>query len=448
MAGRSKYGRLARIGGLTSKVSSSYLGQRLKGAFQSREQRESALRRLHLSNAEQVVGTMGALKGAAMKIGQSLAVLADGMELPPEIGQIMGKLYDGGEPVAFEEIKATVSAELGGLADFSHIDPEPLGTASLAQAHAAVLSDGSPAVVKVLHEGVADSVDTDIAALRTIFMAGRFLNRSKEEIELVFSEIHERLLEELDYPRELANLVYFHRKLAPLDGISSPRPFPSLCTDRVLVMERMTGGNLDSFLQSATPTARQRAGDVLTSSFHEMLYVLRSLHADPHGGNYLFRSDGSIALIDFGCIRHFTPFFVAEYSRIGDCAVAGDRKGLLDTSRQMGILLPGSPSADDAFWRFCMVIAKPFHAGSYRLGGPEDRLREELDSVVREVLRHPEIRSVRELVYLHRALGGIYAMLRRLGHEGSYGEIRSRYARHAIDVADGRKRDTGWYEGS
>ena len=114
----------------------------------------------------------------------------------------------------------------------------------------------------------------------------------------------------------------------------------------------------------------------------------------------------------------------------------------------MGILLPGSPEADEAFWNFCQAVARPFRFDRYSLGGPDDRLNEDLGPAVRGVLQHSEIRSVSELVYLHRALGGTYSMLRRLGHEGAYGTMRAEYARHAIDVAGGRKQDRGWYEGS
>ena len=31
---------------------------------------------------------------------------------------------------------------------------------------------------------------------------------------------------------------------------------------------------------------------------HDQVYRMRAVHADPHGGNYLFHSDGSVGLID------------------------------------------------------------------------------------------------------------------------------------------------------
>ena len=111
----SRFGRMARLGGLTSRVSGSYLGQRIKGVFQDSDTRRDALHKLHLENAERVVDTMGALKGAAMKVGQSLALATDGLNLPPEVSRILGKLNDRAEPVPFDIIQSSIERELEGL---------------------------------------------------------------------------------------------------------------------------------------------------------------------------------------------------------------------------------------------------------------------------------------------------------------------------------------------
>ena len=64
-----------------------------------------------------------------------------------------------------------------------------------------------------------------------------------------------------------------------------------------------------------------------------------------------------------------------------------------------------------------------------------------------EIVRYPEIRSPPDLVYLHRSLGGIYAMLRRLGHEFDYSDLFRARTNYVIDVAEGRTDDgapVGW----
>ena len=152
----------------------------------------------------------------------------------------------------------------------------------MAQAHAAWLTDGTAVVIKVLHDGVEQSVDIDLNALKSIMLAARFVKRSKEEIDLIFSEIRERLLEELDYEKEAQNLVYFHEAFQDIPGLSAPKPYLPLCTRRILVMDRMLGMTLVDFLEQATVKAKALAAETLAIAFHEMVYVHRSLSMPIH----------------------------------------------------------------------------------------------------------------------------------------------------------------------
>ncbi|MFT4974627.1 MAG: putative unusual protein kinase regulating ubiquinone biosynthesis (AarF/ABC1/UbiB family), partial [Myxococcota bacterium] len=401
---RSTVGRLARLGGLTSRVSGSYFGQRIRGAFQDEETRSEAMRQLHLQNAERVVSTMGSLKGAAMKVGQSLAQVVEGLELPDEVSGILSKLNDRAEPVPFDIIRASVEKELESTLEelFLAFDEEPLGTASLAQAHAARLPDGTPVVVKVLHHGIEKSVDADLGALKSILLTGRVLRRDRGEVDAIFDEIRERLLEELDYYQEAANLEHFHRSMAHIDGISIPKTHPRYSTERVLTMDRLTGRSLSDFIKTATPEARQRAGDLLTVSFHDMFYRQRTLHADPHGGNYLFRPDGGVGILDFGCVKRFDVYWVGRYAGMARALVAGDREPFLKHSKDIDIFREGSQASEDVLWGFGEAICVPLRAAEYTCGTSD--VMKQVRLQVPQVLRHPNIRSPREIVYLHRSL--------------------------------------------
>ena len=59
------------------------------------------------------------------------------------------------------------------------------------------------------------------------------------------------------------------------------------------------------------------------------------------------------------------------------------------------------------------------------------------------IIRRTDLRSPKDLVYLHRTLGGIYGMLRRLGHTCDYRAMFEPYAQHAMAVAEGRVDDIG-----
>lgn len=435
-----RIGRLARLGKLTSKVGTSYVAQRVSGVFQDADGRRDAIRKLHVANAERVADTMGNLKGAAMKLGQTVALFTEGMDLPPEVSANLRKLNDKAEPIPFEVIREDVEAELERPLEeaFSRFDPEPLGCASLGQAHAARLPDHTPVVVKVLHRGIDTSVDSDLSAVKSMLFTGRVLRRDRAEVEAIFAEIRERLHEELDYYQEAANIEFFRREMAAVENIRVPRTHPGWCTGRVLTMDHLPGVPLDNFMKFATRAARQRAGVALAESFHHMLYNLRALHADPHAGNYLFEPDGTVGLLDFGCVRRYDEFWVARYARSGRTAVALDRRATLALCEELGAILPKRrPEAEDILWEFCRIITDPFRVHPFEAGGPMDQVQEKVNRIIPRILRYPEIRAPRELFYLNRALNGMYSMQRRLNVVCDYGAMFDRYSRPAIIRAEG-----------
>ena len=118
-------------------------------------------------------------------------------------------------------------------------------------------------MVKVLHRGVEGSVASDIGALKAMLVGGRLLKRDKAEIDAMFEEIRERLAEELDYLQEAVNIAEFQRMFAGDDRVRIPGVHHDWCTERVLTMDRLPGHPLETFIERATPEARQRAGVTL-----------------------------------------------------------------------------------------------------------------------------------------------------------------------------------------
>jgi predicted unusual protein kinase regulating ubiquinone biosynthesis (AarF/ABC1/UbiB family) len=422
----SKLSRLAQLGALTTRVSSSYLGQKVTGMFQGEDARKASLDRAHQENAERIVANLGQLKGAAMKVGQAIAQISDGYGLPEEARAMLGKLHDKAEPVPFAVVKRRIEGELHGGIDtlFAHFDPEPLGTASLGQAHAARLPDGREVVVKVLHEGIDGSVGADLGALRAMLTAGRVLKRPKEELDAIFGEIEERLAEELDYRREADNLRMFRAFLKDDPEVTIPDVHDGWSTQRVLTMERLPGRPLPVFVATAPAAAKQRAGAALGRSFIRMQYVLRAIHADPHPGNYLFTPDGRVGILDFGCVRRLELEWISAYGECGLATRNGDREALMDASMRIRALTHrGDAESEDVLWELCRAIGTPFRGGLYTMGGPDDDVQERITAIARRLIAAPALRSPHELVFLHRGLGGVYQILKQLKTRCDWGEM-------------------------
>ena len=412
----------------------------MAGVFQDKETRRAALEKLHLKNAEQIVGTMGQLKGAAMKVGQQFAQIASTVDLPEEVQGVLGKLHDDVEPVPWETVERSIVQSLGEpiAAVFAEIDPSPLGTASLGQAHAARLPDGSEVVVKVLHDGIEATVGADLAALKALLATGVVIRRDKKELDEAFAEVRARLDEELDYLHEAANILQFGRFYAGEPRLKVPRVHPQASSERVLTMDRLVGVPLPEFLKTADRAARQRAGETLAELYYRSAFEHRFLHADPHPGNFLFEPDGVVGLIDYGCVKKLDPYFMGNYARCALAAVDGRRGDALTYAKDVGVWVGDDPKAARKLWRFCEALAAPYRRDRYTLGGPEDDALSHITEASKAILLYPEIRGPAELLYLHRTLGGSYTIARELVVDLALGDLLRSYAEKAIAYAEGR----------
>src|SRR5438309_6312042 len=113
---------------------------------------------------ERILATLGELKGAALKLGQALAMDPDA--LPEEARSVVARLLSQApQRMEFAQVAEVVRAELGRFPDelFAHFEREPLAAASLGQVHAARLPDGREVVVKVQYPGVEKALQNDLA---------------------------------------------------------------------------------------------------------------------------------------------------------------------------------------------------------------------------------------------------------------------------------------------
>ena len=205
-------------------------------------------------------------------------------------------------------------------------------------------------------------------------------------------------------PRSRQSRV-LHAALKDMDGIRIPTHFPSHSTDRVLTMSRLYGVPVSEFVENSTPEARQRAAMNLVTVFHEMAYKLRALHSDPHPGNYLFEEDGTVGLLDFGCVKRFDVYFMANYARMGCAGIAGNRDETLDLAREIGALKGDDPAAEELLWQPGDIMEFP-SGKTCIVAVSEDNLHKKLQMIAPSSFAFLKSRR-QECVYLHRALAGV-----------------------------------------
>ena len=265
------------------------------------------LRQYHVTQGltpQKAVDVLEALGPTFVKIGQIAATRSD--MLPQDYCEAFFKLQTDVKPMPFDAVIECIDKAYGKNWNevFLAIDPKPLGSASIAQVHKAVLLDGSVVAVKVRRPGIVEEMKDDIRLMKRLLATAEFVTSQHENILLNFENLLDELQKttekELDFRIELQNLVRFHANMAKQDGISSPIPYPEISNASVFVMQYIEGVQVDDkeALVKAGVDLNKLASQILHS------YIVQILddgffHADPHGGNIIIK-DKTIIWIDLG----------------------------------------------------------------------------------------------------------------------------------------------------
>lgn len=257
------------------------------------------------SQPERVRLALEELGATFIKFGQILSTRAD--LLPPEYVKELAKLNDAAPPVASDAIVETIVAELGKPVEeiFARFDREPLAAASIGQAHAATLPDGTDVVVKVRRPGVVEQVHEDIEILGNLAAAASRRWPAAEQYDLVglTNEFADTLQSELDYVREGKNAERFARNFAGDATVHIPRVFWDTSTSRVLTLERVRGIKVDDSVGlDAIDIDRKTLAHRAAGMLLQMVIEDGFFHADPHPGNFFIEPGGRIGLVDFGMV--------------------------------------------------------------------------------------------------------------------------------------------------
>ena len=137
---------------------------RVKGRPEA--EREAAFTRLHDAYAPRVFDLVVLLRGLYVKLGQVGATRGD--FVPQRYLEEFARLQDGVPPEDFAVIRGIIERDLKASLDdlFQWVDPVPLGAASIGQAHAARLKDGTEVVIKVQYPHVRHHFMLDFKTVR------------------------------------------------------------------------------------------------------------------------------------------------------------------------------------------------------------------------------------------------------------------------------------------
>ncbi|HWG62416.1 MAG TPA: AarF/ABC1/UbiB kinase family protein [Streptosporangiaceae bacterium] len=269
------------------------------------ERRQQLRNDLALETAEDVVSTLGAMKGVLMKLGQMASYVDEG--LSPAVRHTLSRLQDSVPPMSGDLAAGVFAEELGVPPEqaFARWDPEPIAAASIGQVHRAMTFDGRAVAVKVQYPGIAETIAAD---LRNVSLLRRMLRITapSQDVDALLEELRDRILEELDYQREAENQQLLATYYQGHPTIHIPQILPEFSTRRVVTSE-LSGGARFAELETWSQRERDLAAETIYRFVFRSLYEVHAFNGDPHPGNYLFHGDGKVTFLDFGLVKHFTP---------------------------------------------------------------------------------------------------------------------------------------------
>jgi len=348
--------RAARLVQLGAGLAGSYLAYQLQRPFVDEQRASSHRQALKRKHATRVRQELQNLRGPIMKVGQALSMQTHFLGV--EMVQELSALQMHAPPMHPSLMRAQFRSAFGKYPEdvFHSFEHEPFAAASLGQVHWAVTKKGQNVAVKIQYPAMGEAIKSDFQALRTAGFAARMTGHLQDAI---IREAERGILEETDYLNEARNIEHFRKALGPLDFIRVPQVYPELSSEQVLTMSRVPGFRLEDFLKTKpSQELRDQHGANLTRLFFFQLFCVGALHADPHPGNYLFNNDGTIGLVDFGCVKYLKPEVVRCYAQFWSREWVRDRQLFADIIR---VISGPKISSEEARVRRCMNEIRAFY---------------------------------------------------------------------------------------
>jgi len=246
-----------------------------------------------------------------VKLGQILSTRRD--ILPDGIALELARLQDNVAAIPAQDAICVVETEYGcPLRDvFSEFSTVPIGAASLSQVHEARLaSTGESVVVKIQRPGIQTIVATDIEILtRFLPLLERYVEEFRRlNLRSMVNEFHKTILMEMDFHREMHNGLKFKTIFAGDPTVRIPVMYKDLCTDKLLVLEKLDGVKIDQLDELVRQGVdRDTLSKHLVSLMAKQIFRHGLFNADVHAGNIIVLPDHVLGLFDFGMVRTIDP---------------------------------------------------------------------------------------------------------------------------------------------
>ncbi|KAI8374519.1 ABC1 family-domain-containing protein [Radiomyces spectabilis] len=418
----SRAGRLWHYGQLATGLGWGALNESFKRATGQSKTTGSVM--LSEKNVDRLVEKLSRMRGAALKMGQMLSIqgiqaAGEGRSMiPPQLEQVLLRVHDSANYMPKWQMEKVMAEELGPdwLSKFKEFDPVPIAAASIGQVHAATLaSNNQPVIIKIQYPGVGESIDSDLNNLKAIITFSNLLPRGLY-LDNTIRVTKQELAWECDYVREADNAVRFGELLKGDTRYKVPAVVKELCTQRVLVCERLRGRVLSKATEESQDV-RNKLGERLLRLCLREVFSFRFMQTDPNWSNFFYNpKNGQIELLDFGACREYSKEFLSLYGKILVSAAKNDRDGVWQYSKELGFVTGYETDVmRQAHIDSVMVLGEPFRDTApdqydFSMQTITARVRDTIPVMLQHRLTPPPD----ETYGLHKKLSGAFLLCTKL----------------------------------
>jgi ubiquinone biosynthesis protein len=284
---------------------------------------------------EELVTTLEDLGPTYVKIGQIMSSRVD--IFPESYCHELEKLRQTVKPLDAEVARAVIEQETGRSIDdiFEEFRDEPLGSASIGQAHYGVLKDGTRVVTKVQRPLIADMMRKDFVMLKKLAGLINVVTGDEDgedeilDLSSVIEELEKVTEEELDFRIEAERTRFFRENCIEDENVlSCPQVIDELTTERIFTMTFVDGYSVskrDRLIEDGYDP--EKIGQVLIENYAHQVLDVGTFHADPHQGNIMV-SNGVPYWIDFGMVGQISDADVNNIQSLILSMLGADLEGL------------------------------------------------------------------------------------------------------------------------
>ena len=416
----SKVQRAAKFISTGAKVGGNYVKHYAKKMVNPSMNKDE----LHQNNASDIYNSLSELKGSALKVAQMMSM--DKNLLPRAYQDKFTMAQYSAPPLSYPLVVKTFQKYFQQTPEqlFDTFTRSAVNAASIGQVHQAT-KGGKTLAIKIQYPGIADSVSSDLRLVRPFAL--RLLNMNEKELDHYMGEVEERLLEETDYNLEIARSREISEACAHIPNIRFPKYYDALSSEQIITMDWIEGKHIKEWMDTnPSQEVRNQVGQALWDFYHHQVHNLNQVHADPHPGNFIIQEDGTLGIIDFGCVKVIPKDFYTGYFSLIKRDLLINEAELNQIFYDLEFISDKDTDVEKAFFsaifsEMIALLGTPFHVEKFDFSDNDffNQIFQLGDRIANDKMfrKSNQARGSRHGLYVNRTYFGIYNLLNQLQAE-------------------------------